>query len=336
MTQVQHQADWFPVDAAKTLSHQDLLGLKLQEIGAFWMLRLFCWKDGSIPSSPKRLAVLCRSTPRQMERMLEALSHFFEPHPHRPDRLIMPMVEEDRPDGFSEPWSSHASRTKLAPPAPTSVPAETAPEVEAEVPQEEVSVAVPAPPAKQCRVNAHPKPESRDTVPSDTPPSPLNAPPSPLNAGQPATKKMSFFQEQESVFDAHEHGLCALSEARGELDRLKPERHYRMKASRRRAVAAAIQDVGVDVARQAARNLCLHVQDANDDDGLHPLDIERAFRDPERLARLFQGPDEALIDAIREHALTEDQLVEQVPAPWQPPPESKPSFDLLVADQPPT
>ena len=78
------KTDWFPVDAAKTLSHQDLLGLKLQELGAFWLLRLFCWKDGSVPASPKRLAVLCRSTEKQMERMLEKLDHLLEPHPDRP------------------------------------------------------------------------------------------------------------------------------------------------------------------------------------------------------------------------------------------------------------
>jgi len=338
--------DWFPVDAAKTLSHQDLLGLNLQEIGAFWILRLFCWKDGSVPACPKRLAVLCRSTPRQMERMFEGLSHFFELHPDRPDRLIMPLVEEECPDGLRGPRIERQDAPASGP-AKTDAPAhdkvETPTEVtdapahvQVEAPTE-VSVAAVPPPAKQGRGTPRPKPEGRQSVPtgktSPDPTPPATAPPS---KAEPLKK--SFFEEQEDVFDAHERGLCALSEARGELDRFKPERHYRMKASRRRAVAAAIQDFGFDVARQAAGNLVFQLQDEGHHDDFHPLDIERAFRDPERLARLFEGPDGELVDAIREHVLTEnlEPLLDRVPAPWQPPPEEKPSFSLLAADQPRT
>jgi len=88
--------DWFPVDAAKTLSDQDLLGLDAEAFGVFWLIRLFCWKDGSVPADLKRLAVLCRSSEKRLSRTLGRLDHLLEHHPDEPGRLVVPLVEGDR------------------------------------------------------------------------------------------------------------------------------------------------------------------------------------------------------------------------------------------------
>ena len=88
--------DWFPVNAAKNLSDQDLLVLTPEAYGVFWMLRLFCWKDGSVPADARRLAILCRTTEERIVDIVSDLEHLLEPHPEEPGRLIMPLVEADR------------------------------------------------------------------------------------------------------------------------------------------------------------------------------------------------------------------------------------------------
>lgn len=534
--------DWFPVDAAKTLSHQDLLGLKLPELGAFLILRLFCWKDGSVPVSPARLAGLCRCSEKQMVRLLERLGDLLSPHPERPDRLIMPLVEKDRANPgrvYAEvpgpaavlPAIAKVETSAETTAAETGTTVETADRIaSAEARVEEVEstspaatkdrptsrepsntaaqvATVPTPPAMRRAVPNAAFPEaSRETEtasetqlpderaggssaakPSPSPQGPGAGSPAPTSPqaqttnGLPAAnvledeielvfsahefglrtlaevtgepyvaysrspaprrraivkaiqavgflftqraarnqclsadhrgendlgkkfleveyvmedpeyfagiyegsneglaealraslkasalemaeeedstihdgaasgqepktvsqvanteashvakkeretpKKPSFFMEQESVFNAHEFGLCALGEVRGESDKYKPERHYRMLASRRRAVAAAIKEVGVDVARHAARNLPLSVHLQVDRNGFHPLDIENAFRSPQELSQLFCGPDDELSKALRAASADQRQHQERLlkstaPAPWQQP-----------------
>ena len=222
----------------------------------------------------------------------------------------------------------------------------------------EVPVPVDVAPKDQGRASCPPAPRQEEAKIPPLPPStpveklrqslpalsrPVSSAPAPVEAAAPTLttppvqaedespkKEPSFFMQQESVFDAHELGLCTLSEVMRNPGQFKPERHYRMKASRRRAVAAAIQKFGLDVARLAARNLpmTVHLPDDGEMDGLHPLDIERAFRDPARIVRFCRGADDLLADAFRarrqaffDHA----DLIRQEPSPWQPPAEEVPN-----------
>lgn len=112
--------------------------------------------------------------------------------------------------------------------------------------------------------------------------------------GTVARPNPSFFKVQESVFDAHDLGLRALAK----LKRRSPRPTDRKTAENRRTVARAIREVGVEVARLAARNLVLSA-DHRGDEALY-MDIRQALSNPESFAALFEGPDVEFDDALQE------------------------------------
>ena len=336
--------DWFPIHAARTLSDQDLLGLTLQEFGAFWKLQLFCWKDGSVPASPKKLAILCRATEKQMEKVLRGLEHLLEPHPESPDRLIMPLplAERARPckrETIPAKQKSRVIKFETRHTEPEENGSVLASVVQlAAVPEKTKEVEVPCghDEGTTQSIRTGETPEGSMTLGNSVP----HSAPQEDSIPQEATTKDSapenkppdviphkiFYRQQEDVFDAHELGLKAFGLARKDPERFKHDWHYRsIPNTRRRAVAKAIKAVGYDVARQAARNVVLatHLFDSED---LHLLDIENACRDPERIAQLFQGTDDELIEAVRKHWEPPDPERERLlgatqspwdPAPWQ-------------------
>ena len=78
------------------LSDANVIGMSLQERGAYITLLCLCWQQGALPADVSRLARLCGAPVTAFRRLWPALEPCFRVDSDRPDRLIHPRLERER------------------------------------------------------------------------------------------------------------------------------------------------------------------------------------------------------------------------------------------------
>ena len=79
---------------AEYLSDENVAMMSLEEEGAYLRLMCYCWRQGTIPNDPVKLARLCKTTPAKMEEMWPAVSVCFRST--KDDRLAHPRLDVER------------------------------------------------------------------------------------------------------------------------------------------------------------------------------------------------------------------------------------------------
>lgn len=86
----------FQLYAADFLADENVALMSLAGRGAYITLMCFCWREGSIPSEPERLARLCGVDGSAMQPLMAELLHCFEVAKDNPLRLVHPRLEKER------------------------------------------------------------------------------------------------------------------------------------------------------------------------------------------------------------------------------------------------
>jgi uncharacterized protein YdaU (DUF1376 family) len=73
--------------------------MTLLEEGAYRRLLDFAWREGSIPTDPRKLSALLKGmSTKDVEKVWPAISDQWEPHPTLPERVVNPRQEQQRQD----------------------------------------------------------------------------------------------------------------------------------------------------------------------------------------------------------------------------------------------
>ena len=89
--------EWMPLYVYEFLADINVQAMDLDELGAYFLLVMCQWVNGSIPSDKRILARLCRNRDEAtMERIWTALKPCYSEHPSEPGVLIQKRVEEER------------------------------------------------------------------------------------------------------------------------------------------------------------------------------------------------------------------------------------------------
>lgn len=86
----------FQFYASDYLSSSKVQRMTLEEEGAYIRLLCYNWKDGWIPADIRKLAGMCKVSPKRMSRIWETLTDCFGPLPDDPDKLVNPRLEHTR------------------------------------------------------------------------------------------------------------------------------------------------------------------------------------------------------------------------------------------------
>lgn len=89
--------EWMPLYVYEFLADRNVQAMSLDELGAYFLLIMTQWVNGSVPSDMRVLARLLRNQdPEMMERIWQALAPCYREHPTMPGELIQGRVEEER------------------------------------------------------------------------------------------------------------------------------------------------------------------------------------------------------------------------------------------------
>lgn len=83
---------WYPKDH---LTDENVIGMTLEEEGAYRRLIDYCWLHGSIPNEFPRMALLCKVGADRMEELWVAIQPCFKEHQNSDNRLIHPRLEKE-------------------------------------------------------------------------------------------------------------------------------------------------------------------------------------------------------------------------------------------------
>ena len=83
---------WYPKDY---LTDLNVVGMTLEEEGAYRRLIDYCWLNGSIPADGRRMAPLCKCGPEKMAELWPSIAPCFRTHPTDPKLLIHPRLEKE-------------------------------------------------------------------------------------------------------------------------------------------------------------------------------------------------------------------------------------------------
>lgn len=83
------------------LSDERVLAMSLQQIGAYLLLIISQWINGSIPADVPTLARILKQTPEDLESLWAGVAPCFGPHPEMEGRLIQKRVEVERSKAIS-------------------------------------------------------------------------------------------------------------------------------------------------------------------------------------------------------------------------------------------
>lgn len=88
--------DFFAFYPYEFLSDERVLAMTLEQVGAYLLLIISQWINGSIPSDIPTLARILKRTTAEMEILWTGVSPCFMEHPEIPGRLIQKRVEVER------------------------------------------------------------------------------------------------------------------------------------------------------------------------------------------------------------------------------------------------
>jgi hypothetical protein len=98
------KAPAFQFYAAEWLADENVAIMTLEEEGAYIRAISYCWREGSIPSSPELLSRLCKGASTTVIGVVIAC---FKQHPNDPNRLIHGRLEIER--AKQESWKKKSS-----------------------------------------------------------------------------------------------------------------------------------------------------------------------------------------------------------------------------------
>jgi uncharacterized protein YdaU (DUF1376 family) len=79
------------------LSDPNVQAMTLEQEGAYNRLMDYCWKQGSIPTDPKKLLSMCKNIDVvRMREIWKAIRHCFRPHPELSGRVVHPRLDRER------------------------------------------------------------------------------------------------------------------------------------------------------------------------------------------------------------------------------------------------
>lgn len=88
--------DWFSFYVYEFMSDERVVAMTLEQVGAYVLLMLGQWINGSIPSDIPALARILKRTTAEMEILWAGVGPCFTPHPTESGRLIQKRLEEER------------------------------------------------------------------------------------------------------------------------------------------------------------------------------------------------------------------------------------------------
>ena len=84
---------FYPADF---LADENVVAMTNQQVGCYFKLICYCWREGSIPDDVARLALLCGETPEEMALLWSAIKMCFKVDSRNSGRLLHPRLERER------------------------------------------------------------------------------------------------------------------------------------------------------------------------------------------------------------------------------------------------
>jgi uncharacterized protein YdaU (DUF1376 family) len=88
--------DWFSFYVYEFMSDERVVAMTLEQVGAYVLLMLGQWINGSIPADVPALAAILKRTPEDMAALWAGIAPCFQPHPEKPGRLVQCRLERER------------------------------------------------------------------------------------------------------------------------------------------------------------------------------------------------------------------------------------------------
>ena len=67
----------FPADI---LNNETFMQMNMSQRGVYWTMRMYCWKNGTVPASPAELAKLLRISDSALRKLMEdGMTRLFSP-----------------------------------------------------------------------------------------------------------------------------------------------------------------------------------------------------------------------------------------------------------------
>jgi uncharacterized protein YdaU (DUF1376 family) len=88
--------EWFSFYPYEFISDERVLAMTLEQVGAYLLLMMSQWVNGSIPSDIPTLARILKRTTAEMEILWAGVRPCFQEHPEMPGRLVQPRLEGER------------------------------------------------------------------------------------------------------------------------------------------------------------------------------------------------------------------------------------------------
>ncbi len=88
--------DFFGFHPYEFMSDERVLAMDLQQVGAYLLLMISQWINGSISADVSALAKILKQSEDDMRHIWEGVAPCFSPHPTEPGRLIQTRLEKER------------------------------------------------------------------------------------------------------------------------------------------------------------------------------------------------------------------------------------------------
>lgn len=88
--------EWFSFYVYEFMGDERVIGMTLEQVGAYVLLLIGQWINGSIPGDVPALARLLKRTTAEMEILWAGVGPCFTSHPTEPGRMVQKRLEEER------------------------------------------------------------------------------------------------------------------------------------------------------------------------------------------------------------------------------------------------
>ncbi len=85
----------FPADI---LNNETFMQMNMSQRGVYWTMRMYCWKNGTVPASPAELAKLLRISDSALRKLMDdgSIDRFFNHMEDGMTKLFSPDLEAYR------------------------------------------------------------------------------------------------------------------------------------------------------------------------------------------------------------------------------------------------